>query len=132
MMKKRVGQWIQKIKLPLKDKILSSTHPTKDKGDYHPGQKTLRLEKKLPKGAYVIEATGGGKQARDLILVSDSSLVLKTSGTQALVYFCDAEDGSPLAKAPVTLWERYYTGRKWVWKDHSAKTNKQGLAVFYP
>ncbi len=125
-----VGQWVQKINFPLKDKILSGAHETEDKGDYHPGQKTIRLKKKLPQGAYVIEATSGGKQARDLILVTDSSLVLKSSGTQALVYFCDARDGSPLTKASVTLWERYYTGKKWVWKNHTSKTNKQGLAVF--
>ncbi len=128
--KNGVNQWVQKINLPLENKLLSSTHPTEAKGDYHPGQKTVRLENKLPKGAYIIEATGGGKHARDLVLVTDSSLILKSSGTQALVYFCDAIDGSPLAKARVTLWERYYTGRKWVWKDHNAKTNKQGLAVF--
>jgi len=128
--KQGVGQWVQQINLPLNEKILSRATPTEDKGNHHPGQKIIRLEKKLPKGAYVVEATGGGKRARDLILVTDSSLVLKSSGTQALVYFCDALDGSPLAKARVTLWERYYTGRKWVWKDHSAKTNKQGLAVF--
>jgi len=127
---KGVGQWVQEINLPLKEKVLSGAHPTEDKGDYRPGQKTVRLENKLPKGAYVIEVTGGGKHARELILVTDSSLILKSSGTQALVYFCDALDGSPLAKARVTLWERYYTGRKWVWKDHSAKTNKQGMAVF--
>ena len=125
-----VGQWVQQINLLLKNKLMSRTHDTEAKGDFYPGQKTIRVQKKLPKGAYVIEATGGGKRARDLILVTDSSLVLKTSGTQALVYFCDALDGSPLAKARVTLWERYYTGRKWVWTDHTAKTNKQGLAVF--
>lgn len=127
---KGVGQWVQKIDLSLQDKILSNAHKTEDKGDHRPGQKTIRLDKKLPKGAYVIEATGDGKHARDLILVTDSSLVLKSSGTQALVYFCDALDGSPLTKAKVSLWERYYTGKKWVWKNHTAKTNKQGLAVF--
>lgn len=128
--KKGVNQWVQQINLPLEDKILSSAYTTEDKGDFTPGQKTIRLEKKLPKGAYVIEATGGGKSTRDMILVTDSSLVLKATGTQALVYFCDALDGSPLAKARVTLWERYHTGKKWIWKDHTAKTNKQGLAVF--
>ncbi len=125
-----VGQWVRNINLPLEDKIFSSAHKTDDKGDYRPGQKTVHLEQKLPKGAYVIEATGGGKRTRDMILVTDSSLVIKSSGTQALVYFCYALDGSPLAKARVTLWERYYTGRKWVWKEHSSKTNKQGLALF--
>jgi uncharacterized protein YfaS (alpha-2-macroglobulin family)/tetratricopeptide (TPR) repeat protein len=127
---KGVGQWVRSIDLSASDKVLSSSHKTEDKGEYRPGQKTIRLENKLPKGAYVIEATGGGERARALILVTDSSLVLKTSGTQALVYFCDAIDGSPLAKARVSLWERYYTSRKWVWKNHTAKTNKQGLAVF--
>ncbi|VAX29589.1 hypothetical protein MNBD_NITROSPINAE05-1129, partial [hydrothermal vent metagenome] len=127
---KGVDQWVRSIDLLAKDKVLSSGHKTEDKGVHQPGQKTIRLKNKLPKGAYIIEATGGEKHARALILVTDSSLVLKTSGTQALVYFCDAIDGSPLAKARVSLWERNYTGKKWVWKHHSAKTNKQGLAVF--
>ena len=128
--KKGVSQWVQQIKLPRREKLLSSGYQTDNKGDYHPDQKTIRLENKLPKGAYIIEATGGGKSVRDLILVTDSSLVLKSSSSQALVYFCDALDGSPLAKALVTLWERYYTGKQWLRKEHTAKTNKMGLAVF--
>ncbi|GJL77068.1 MAG: hypothetical protein NPINA01_00570 [Nitrospinaceae bacterium] len=127
---KNARQWIQQINLPLKNKLLSRSETTESQGDYHPGQKILRLKKSLPKGAYLIEATGGGKRARDLILVTDSSLVLKSSGTQALVYFCNAVDGSPISKAEVTLWERHYTGRKWVWKDHRAETDEKGLAIF--
>lgn len=123
-------QWIQQINLPLRNKVLSHSEETEDKGNFHPGQKTVRLQERLPKGAYVIEATGGGKRTRDLILVTDSSLVLKSSGTQALVYFCDAVDGSPIIKARVTLWERYYAGRKWIWKNHIAQTDNKGLATF--
>ncbi|NIQ03061.1 MAG: hypothetical protein GWO19_22590, partial [Nitrospinaceae bacterium] len=78
------------------------------------------LDKKLPPGAYIIEATGNGQTTRDLILVTDAALVLKASGTQALVYFCDVQNGAPLPQAQVSLWERYNNGRKWVWKVHSA------------
>jgi uncharacterized protein YfaS (alpha-2-macroglobulin family) len=127
---KNVHQWIEQINLPLINKILSSSEKTEDTGKYHPGQRMVRVKEILPKGAYVIEATGGGKKARDLILVTDSSLVLKSSGSQALVYFCDALNGSPISKARVTLWEHYYTGRKWVWKDHKAHTDDKGLALF--
>ena len=40
-------------------------------------QATIELDGALPPGAYVLEARGEGKRARDLVLVSDASLVLK-------------------------------------------------------
>ena len=63
-------------------------------------------------------------------MVTESTLVLKTSGKQALTFFADALDGSPIANARVTLWERYYDGRKWIWQDHKAKSGDDGLVVF--
>jgi hypothetical protein len=121
------GNWLQRIALG--ELVTSWSKETKDKGDYKPGQEQMRLDKKLPAGAYVIEAKGGGELARDLILVTDASLVLKTSGKQALAYFCNALDGSPVANARLKLWERYHDG-SWHWRDAEAKTDKDGLAVF--
>ena len=58
--------------------------------------RTLHIGKLAP-GAYLLEARAGGIAARDLVLVSGATLVLKTSGQEALVYFADALDGSPIA-----------------------------------
>ena len=57
-------------------------------------------------------------------------MVLKTSGKQALVYFCNALAGSPLADAKVKLWERYYEDNHWQWREQRRKTGADGIAVF--
>jgi hypothetical protein len=127
----RHNDWLQSIDLAGREKIHSWSRKTGDKGDYRPGADTVRLDKKLPPGAYVLEARAGGQSSRDLILVSDASVVLKASGKQALVYVCNALAGSPLADANVHLWERYYTGdNHWHWRDLSKKTGDDGIAVF--
>ena len=66
-----------------------------DAGDYAPSNEVVRLDKKLPPGAYVLEAQAGGKSARELILVTDAALVMKNSDKQALVYFCNARQQRP-------------------------------------
>ena len=128
--KENMHSWLYRVNLLRNKKIKSWAEDLKDKKDYRPGQKVLELDKKLPSGAYILTATGGGAETREIVLVTESSLVLKTSGKQALVYFADAGNGAPLAGARVHLHERHYTGRKWVWDDQTAKTDKDGLAVF--
>ena len=62
--------------------------------------------------------------------MSDASLVLKTSGKQALAYFCNAVTGAPIAGAAVRLWEHSYNGSEYVWHDRSKKTGADGIAIF--
>jgi len=125
-----VNRWLRGIATGRRAKFAEGQEPTGDRGQHEPGDKYLRIPVKLPAGAYLLETTGGGQSARELVLVTQSALVVKTSGRQALTYFADAEGGSPIAGARVSLWERYYDGRKWVWQDHAAKTGDDGLAVF--
>ncbi len=106
--------------------------PTKDgaeQNDYKPGNETVRIDKLKP-GAYVIEAKAGGKEARDLILVSDGALVLKTSGKQALAFFANALDSSPLGDAKVKLWEWWHENNSWHVREQSKNADKDGIAVF--
>lgn len=122
--------WLQSIDAGALEKIKSWTHDTKDTGDYKPGNESMRYEGKLKSGAYLIEAKGGGVSARDLILVTDASLVLKSSGKQALVYFCNAFNGSPLASGKVKLWEQWWEGSKWHVREQTKETGADGIAVF--
>ena len=124
------GYWIQQIALSGSKALQSLVKETGDKGDYIPGQETIRLNSKLPVGAYVIEAKNGSVGARDLLLVTDASLILKASGKQALAYFCDALSGAPLARATVKLGERQYSGNEWVWRESVKETNQDGIALF--
>ncbi|MCH8277802.1 MAG: 50S ribosomal protein L3, partial [Proteobacteria bacterium] len=88
------------------------------------GQKNLLVVKGSVPGP-ACYAQGGAKPT-----LTDAALVLKTAGTQALVYFCDTFDGSPIADAGVSLWERSYRNGNWVWRHLSARTGEDGIATF--
>jgi uncharacterized protein YfaS (alpha-2-macroglobulin family) len=123
-------QWLQSIELGGVEKIKSWSRDTKDAGDYKPGNEVVRLEGKLKPGAYVLEAKGGGKSARDLILVTDATLVMKASGKQALLFFCNALNSEPLGGAKFKLWERWHDGRNWHIRQTEKVADKDGIAVF--
>lgn len=106
------------------------TKETSDQGDYRPGAELVRLEGKLSAGAYLLEASGDGATARDLILVSDVSLVIKTTARRAVAYFCKVQDGAPVSGATVKLWERYYENGNYVWREFTQKSNEDGIAAF--
>ena len=122
--------WLQSINPGSLEKIKSWSRDTKDAGDYKPGNETVRLDAKLKPGAYLLTARGGGKEARDLILVTDASLVLKNSGKQALVYFCNALDGAPLASGKVKLWEQWWENNQWRTREQTMEAGADGIAVF--
>src|SRR5262245_22732846 len=122
--------WIQQIDLSGSKKLQEWNKDTLDKGDYRPGQETIRLNSKLPVGAYVIEARSGNIIARDLLLVTDTALVFKVSDKQALAYYCNALSGAPLARASVKLEESYHDGKDWLWRESVKETNQDGIALF--
>ncbi len=121
--------WLQSITLPEQARIKSWTKQTNDKGDYKPGNETVRVDSKLPVGAYIIEAQAGNEKARDLLLVTDTTLVVKSAGKQTLVYFCNAIDGSPLANAAVKLWAQDYENNQNIWRSFTQQTNQDGIAM---
>lgn len=126
----RGTHWLHSLDTGKLEKLKSWTRDTKDKGDYKPGNETVRLQEKLKPGAYVLEAKAGGNSARDLILVTDATLVLKSSGKQALVYVCNALDSSPLARGKARLWERWRENDTWHSREQTKELGEDGIAVF--
>ena len=126
----REVDWLHTIKTGSLEQIKSWSRQTGDKGDYKPGYDAVRYDGKLKPGAYLLEASGGGKSSRELILVSDAALVLKSSSKQALAYFCNALDSSPLAGSKVTLWERWWDGNDWRTHSQTKDADTNGIAVF--
>ncbi|HLF83857.1 MAG TPA: alpha-2-macroglobulin family protein [Blastocatellia bacterium] len=124
------NNWVQRITTTGAERIKAWSKETEDRSDYRPGSETIRLDGKLAIGAYLLEAKSDKAAARDLILVSDASLVLKTSGKQALVYFCNAMTGAPVADASAKLWEHAHDGNGYVWREQVKKTGADGIAVF--
>ena len=124
-----VGNWINSVRLR-SGPIKSWSKNIDGKNDHKPRNEETRIEGRLPLGAYLLEAKSGTLTARDLVLVTDAALVLKSAAKQALVYFADAVTGAPVANANVTLWENYYDDNKWRSRRLAQTTNADGLAQF--
>src|SRR6266550_1656074 len=121
-----VDSWIQRLPTAGRVPVKAWSKNIDSKGDHKPYSEQVRIEGKLPLGSYLLEAKSGSLSARDLVLITDAALVLKSSAKQALVYFCDAVTGAPIANANVALWESYYVGDKWHWRKQLQATNKDG------
>ncbi|HYG25220.1 MAG TPA: MG2 domain-containing protein [Verrucomicrobiae bacterium] len=121
--------WLESINLSSIERIRSWSHSTSNSANFMPGNATLRLDEKLSPGAYVLTADANGRHARDLVLVTDAAVVLKTSGRQALAYVCNALDSSPISNATVRIWERWHEDRRWHVRDYTLQTDTNGLAV---
>jgi uncharacterized protein YfaS (alpha-2-macroglobulin family) len=122
--------WIDGIDLAKAKSVKSWTHDTEDAGKHKPGSDAPWLKEDLPPGAYVLRATSEKLEARDIVLVSDASIVLKTAGTQVLAYLCDSVDGSPLEGANIQLSQRWRVNRQGRTKNETKTTNKDGVAIF--
>ncbi|MDX6306016.1 MAG: alpha-2-macroglobulin [Blastocatellia bacterium] len=124
------NNWIQKIQLAGRPPSKTWARDLKSGEDHKPVSEQLRIEGKLPIGAYLLEARSGSLSSRDVVMITDASIVLKSSAKQALVYFCNAITGAPIPNAEVALWESYIAGDKWHWRKQRQTTNKDGLAPF--
>ncbi|HTV63358.1 MAG TPA: alpha-2-macroglobulin family protein [Verrucomicrobiae bacterium] len=122
-------EWLQTIDLEKLNALKTWTRKVRDAGDYAPGNEVARMDKKLPPGAYVLEARAGGKNARELILVTDAALVMKNSRQQALLYFCNALDSTPIPNATVKLWESWWDNDHWHSRSYDATTGTNGAVM---
>jgi uncharacterized protein YfaS (alpha-2-macroglobulin family) len=122
------GDWLQKISAQGKQAIKTWSR-TVDTADHKPVHEQVRIDGKLATGAYLLEARSESVEAvRDVLLVSDATLVLKASGKQALVFFSNALSSAPIANANVTVWEKYHVGGNWRWRRSRVTTDNDGLA----
>ena len=122
--------WIDRIPTTGRTPVKTWTRNINDSQNHYPISEQSRIEGKLPVGAYLLLARTGSLSARDIVLVSDATLVLKSSNNQALVFFADALTGAPIPNANITLWESYYLNNKWRWHRLQQTTDADGLARF--
>lgn len=123
--------WLDTINLALAPRTRSFIKDTQDSGDHLPGGESITLDEKLEPGAYVVEARAGDRKVRDLLLISDITLITKTVADRTVVFACDAIDGSPVADAVISVWEvRRSDNRSWIARRHEAKTDESGVATF--
>jgi len=101
------------------------TYDTNDAGDHAPGATSLRIEPRLPAGAYVIAATAGKEQAHAFLLVTDAHILMHTGKELVDVFVSDVRTGEPIPNARVRLTQQL--SREDVYRQ-DGQTNAEGLA----
>ncbi|HEY0728734.1 MAG TPA: MG2 domain-containing protein, partial [Pyrinomonadaceae bacterium] len=122
--------WLQKLPIAGRAPVKAWSRPIENSESHQQHSVQVRVDGQLPAGAYLLEARSGTLSARDIILVSDATLVIKSSAKQALAYFVDAVTGAPIPNANVALWESYYQSDRWLWRRLRQTTGADGLARF--
>lgn len=125
-MKERTGShaWIEDLSPGTV--IDSWRHAREGGGAHEPRDETRTLERKLAPGAYLLEAKAGPVAARDLILVTDLSVVTAGTRDHQLVFVADAMEGAPVEDVRVVLWSR---ARNEPWERSEHRTDADGLVV---
>jgi alpha-2-macroglobulin len=100
------GNWFDSLATAARGPIRKWTFATNDAGDHAQSSKPLRIEPKLERGAYILEASGGGKSARQLVLVTDANIIVHSAAQRSDLFVCDAMTGQPIAGARVRVWRR--------------------------
>ncbi|HET9787834.1 MAG TPA: MG2 domain-containing protein, partial [Pyrinomonadaceae bacterium] len=122
--------WIQQLTVAGRTPVKSWTKDIANSESHQPHAEQARIEGKLPVGAYLLEARNGSLRSRDIVLVSDATLVVKSATNQVLAFFADAVTGAPIPNATVALWESYSLNNKWHWRRLQQMTDSDGLARF--
>ena len=123
-----IGNWLQTVNLAGKSTVKTWAKDTGDKGDHRPQYESLRLDDPLAVGAYVLEASAGDLKVRELVLVTNAALVVKSAPSKLVALMTDAGSGAPLAGAKLKVFEQYYQNSTWKIREHALTTNENGLA----
>jgi uncharacterized protein YfaS (alpha-2-macroglobulin family) len=101
-----------------------------DGARHHPSSRKIEIERRLAPGAYVLVASASGVAAvRELLLVTETHLVLETDGRRVLAWVTSSELGVPVAGARVRLWEETHQDRVRI-RSLDGATDANGLATF--
>jgi len=120
--------WLAQLDPAGSTELLRWTEKTGDQGEHRHGDDLLEIPGELESGAYLLRAFAGSATSRQLVLVSESALMLKDAGESLIAWAADVADGRPRSDALVTLFHR--RDHKHAWKQHTARTDADGLARF--
>lgn len=99
------GNWQENINTEGRTPLRRWSVPTNDTGEHDLFTERVRIEPKLERGAYILRATGGGKSAQQLLLVTDANVIAHVGANRADVFVSDALSGAPVSDARVRVWQ---------------------------
>lgn len=123
--------WVESVELGGRPAVQRWRRVTATGDAHRPGGAEVPIEASLAPGPYLLVARGGDVSARELLLVSDASLLVKASGTQLLLWATGAEDGVPIAgaRARVHVRMRDPRGGAWSWSEYDGTTGDDGALM---
>ena len=124
------GDWLQSL-VSTAPPLARGTVDTHDDGFHNPGRTNVILATPPPAGAYLLELKGGAVTSRELVLVSDVVLTLKTSDRKLLAWLTEVNTGQPVPGAQVKLWRRRQSAAPSpAWEATEQTTGPDGVATF--
>ncbi len=124
------GSWLESIHPRASDRVREWSREDLDAGDFRRHSETVRLPAPLETGAYLLEARSKRESSRALILVSDVSVVVKTSPARCVAYVCDVFRGAPVPGAEVRAWVHHKKEGRPRWSKRTGTTGEDGLVRF--
>ena len=123
-------QWVKSVRIEGKEPAVEKSFETEDQGQHEPGSREIILEDTPEEGAYLaVSYADGAEESRELILISQLSVLAQASSNRMLIWVCDARNGRPIPNAEVKLWKRYRQDRKRFWDGMVRTSDEQGLVV---
>jgi uncharacterized protein YfaS (alpha-2-macroglobulin family) len=122
-----IGNWYSAIDASRGRERFSWTKSVQSR-KYVPGAERVAIDRDLTPGAWLLEAKGGTQKARELILVTDTAIVTRTSPSKTLVWVTDARSGAPRAGAKVSLWSEFWENGATRREQLTGSTGADGVA----
>ena len=125
--------WLEQLDLSKAAQVQSWKKDTHDAGAHQPGSSQEHLDF-LADGAYVLEASGTAHGAqvrsRELVLITQAAVLLKSAANKTILYVCDAGTGAPRPKANTRLLEHLNLDGHERWRARSVVADENGLAEY--
>ena len=127
------GAWMQQLRSDGARALQEWTLETHDAGDHQEESREVLMSPRLAPGAYLLEAAAGSVVTREVILVSDLTLVVRSIAGRTLVWAVDAVTGRPQAGASVRFWVHAWStgGGQGNWSAQDRITGPDGIAEFH-
>ncbi len=121
------SNWWERVNLSGKEPVWSY-HGELAK-EYEVFNQEVRLPKGLPKGLYVVRASGEGESTYGWLLVTRAALVTKTGRDNLHAWAIQAESGQPLEGAKLRAWFTREQNNRRTWQSANGETDEDGLAA---
>jgi len=125
-----INAWQQAIRVEGVKPVQEWTLDTGDTGEHQAADRAIVVSPKLPAGAYLLEAKTGSTTAREVLLVTDLTVVVQSVGARTVAWVVDAITGRPQPGAQVREWVHFQPGNGTAgrWESRDRVADAEGIA----